>query len=160
MFCPSCRSEYRSGFTRCADCEVDLVDDLNATTAEPAPAPAPAPAPHPPGEPMLEYCGFFAIDEARQARDQLWLQGIRSEILIREAPDSDRNLPPREEFWLRVGRSQLQRAATILGYDEEEEAAETESFGTETIACPACGKPVASDESFCASCGARFESRR
>ena len=28
MFCPQCRSEYRAGFTRCADCGVDLVDRL------------------------------------------------------------------------------------------------------------------------------------
>jgi len=28
MFCPKCRVEYRRGFTRCADCDVDLVDVL------------------------------------------------------------------------------------------------------------------------------------
>jgi hypothetical protein len=28
MFCPNCKSEYRSGFTRCSDCEVDLVYEL------------------------------------------------------------------------------------------------------------------------------------
>jgi hypothetical protein len=28
MFCPKCRAEYRSGFTRCSDCEVDLVNEL------------------------------------------------------------------------------------------------------------------------------------
>ncbi len=28
MFCPVCRSEYREGFTRCVDCDVDLVDAL------------------------------------------------------------------------------------------------------------------------------------
>jgi hypothetical protein len=28
LFCPHCRSEYRAGFTRCADCGVDLVDHL------------------------------------------------------------------------------------------------------------------------------------
>ena len=28
MFCPVCKSEYREGFTRCADCEADLVDKL------------------------------------------------------------------------------------------------------------------------------------
>ena len=28
MFCPVCRSEYREGFTSCADCGVDLVPAL------------------------------------------------------------------------------------------------------------------------------------
>ncbi len=28
MFCPQCRVEYEPGFTRCADCEVSLVDRL------------------------------------------------------------------------------------------------------------------------------------
>jgi hypothetical protein len=30
MFCPKCKVEYRPGFTRCSDCEVDLVDLLPA----------------------------------------------------------------------------------------------------------------------------------
>lgn len=28
MFCPQCRVEYRPGFTRCTDCDVDLVEAL------------------------------------------------------------------------------------------------------------------------------------
>ena len=28
MFCPQCRVEYRTGFTRCSDCDLDLVDTL------------------------------------------------------------------------------------------------------------------------------------
>jgi hypothetical protein len=28
MFCPGCKAEYRQGFTRCADCEAELVDQL------------------------------------------------------------------------------------------------------------------------------------
>jgi hypothetical protein len=28
MFCPECRAEYRPGFTRCSDCDVDLVHEL------------------------------------------------------------------------------------------------------------------------------------
>src|SRR5687767_893252 len=28
MFCPNCKSEYRPGFTRCSDCSIELVDDL------------------------------------------------------------------------------------------------------------------------------------
>jgi hypothetical protein len=30
MICPSCESEYRDEFTRCADCDVDLVESLAA----------------------------------------------------------------------------------------------------------------------------------
>ncbi len=28
MFCPKCRTEYRPGFTQCADCHVPLVPEL------------------------------------------------------------------------------------------------------------------------------------
>jgi hypothetical protein len=28
MFCPVCKAEYRPGFTRCADCDIDLVYEL------------------------------------------------------------------------------------------------------------------------------------
>jgi hypothetical protein len=28
MYCPQCKAEYRQGFTRCSDCDVDLVDTL------------------------------------------------------------------------------------------------------------------------------------
>lgn len=28
MFCPECKAEYRQGFTRCSDCDVDLVTHL------------------------------------------------------------------------------------------------------------------------------------
>ena len=30
MFCPQCKAEYRSGFTRCSDCDVPLVTSLPA----------------------------------------------------------------------------------------------------------------------------------
>jgi hypothetical protein len=33
MFCPQCKAEYRSGFARCSDCDVDLVDHLTAPDA-------------------------------------------------------------------------------------------------------------------------------
>jgi hypothetical protein len=31
MFCPQCKSEYRTGFTHCSDCDVDLVERLPQT---------------------------------------------------------------------------------------------------------------------------------
>ena len=30
MFCPECRAEYRPGFTRCSDCDVELVSAIPA----------------------------------------------------------------------------------------------------------------------------------
>ena len=28
MFCPRCKAEYRSGFVKCSDCDIALVDQL------------------------------------------------------------------------------------------------------------------------------------
>ena len=36
MFCPQCKSEYRPGFTHCADCDVDLVESLPQTSGSDA----------------------------------------------------------------------------------------------------------------------------
>lgn len=29
MICPKCKAEYRDGFTRCSDCDIELVDKLS-----------------------------------------------------------------------------------------------------------------------------------
>jgi hypothetical protein len=34
MFCPVCKVEYRSGFSRCADCDADLVEELPTELTE------------------------------------------------------------------------------------------------------------------------------
>lgn len=34
MFCPECKAEYRPGFTRCADCDMDLVANLPEANPE------------------------------------------------------------------------------------------------------------------------------
>lgn len=35
MYCPICRSEYRAGYTRCAECDVDLVETLPEEVVKP-----------------------------------------------------------------------------------------------------------------------------
>lgn len=34
MFCPQCKAEYRPGYRRCADCDIDLVDELPSAEGE------------------------------------------------------------------------------------------------------------------------------
>lgn len=41
MFCPNCGVEYRPGFTRCNDCDVDLVNELPSEEAGPEQAAGP-----------------------------------------------------------------------------------------------------------------------
>ena len=35
MFCPKCRSEYRPGFSECADCHIELVPELAPSPKDP-----------------------------------------------------------------------------------------------------------------------------
>ena len=34
MICPECKAEYREGYTKCADCEVELVDTITLENEE------------------------------------------------------------------------------------------------------------------------------
>jgi hypothetical protein len=36
MFCPKCKTEYRDGFSRCADCDVPLIPALPPEPEEPS----------------------------------------------------------------------------------------------------------------------------
>lgn len=149
MFCPKCRDEYRPGFTRCATCDVDLVDDLSAA---PSPAPQPSMAIATGPVPMLEYCGFLELDEAREAREQLRGAGIRSDIVIRDNPEASAGGPP-EEYWLRIERARYAEGAKRLDLVAPQEPAGAD----EAFDCGECGRPVAASETACPHCGARFE---
>jgi len=59
MFCPQCKAEYRQGFTRCADCDVELVWELpaNAIVAHESAAT---------GDPEEDpFCSFWKGDDPR-----------------------------------------------------------------------------------------------
>jgi hypothetical protein len=59
MFCPQCKAEYRQGFTRCADCDVELVHELsaNAIVAHERVVPGDSD-----GDP---FCSFWTGDDPR-----------------------------------------------------------------------------------------------
>jgi hypothetical protein len=160
MFCPKCKDEYRPGFTRCATCNVELVDSLAAATAQshlgsagggPVARPSAATILS-----MVEYCGFVALDEARRARALLRGEAIASEIAIRESAQSSPGGPVVEEYWLRVDRNRYKDVVRLLGYDEAPVEVE-DDVAEESFDCGECGGTVAADEKFCPHCGARFE---
>ena len=69
MFCPQCESEYRDGFTRCSECDVDLV----ATLPEPPPEP----------DHNAEYVPVTTVQgqlQLSQVRSFLESNGIPSEV--------------------------------------------------------------------------------
>ena len=154
MYCPRCKDEFRPGFTRCEGCGVDLVEDLTTESEMPEKAGVAQTSPVVPAAmPMLDYCGFLGLDDARQARDTLRPRGIPSEITIREVPGSPTDGPVQEEYWLRVPAKAFRQVSGVLGYD----AISSESEESEVLECGQCGKAVAPEETFCASCGARFD---
>ncbi|MGB8474701.1 MAG: hypothetical protein WCE61_11515 [Candidatus Acidiferrum sp.] len=59
MFCPVCKAEYRQGFTRCADCDVELVYELPAAAIVPLAAATPGDSDEDP------FCSFWTGDDPR-----------------------------------------------------------------------------------------------
>jgi len=61
MICPECKAEYRPGFTRCADCDVELVWEQPDATTSSSPDGAAEP-----GDPNEDpYCSFWKGDDPR-----------------------------------------------------------------------------------------------
>jgi hypothetical protein len=61
MICPECKAEYRPGFTRCADCDVDLVWEQPEQAAS-----SPNYAQAQPGDPNEDpFCSFWKGDDPR-----------------------------------------------------------------------------------------------
>jgi hypothetical protein len=59
MICPQCNAEYRPGFTRCSDCDVDLVQDPPHFALAGKPAVEP-------GDPNEDpFCSFWKGQDAR-----------------------------------------------------------------------------------------------
>ena len=75
MFCPKCKAEYREGFSRCADCDIDLVPELS-------PEPETSPGP----KTSVEYIDFVKIityssrHEAELAKGFLSVNGINAVV--------------------------------------------------------------------------------
>ena len=149
MFCPECRDEYRPGFTRCATCDVALVDALDGAAL---PAPTPIVAEIAAEEPTVNFCGFLALDEARHARDKLREAGMSAEILIRDTPGAAAGEAVQEEYWLRVRPRDFRAVMAIVGVPPPVSEETDDAFK-----CSACGATVHATDDACPGCGLGFE---
>src|SRR5690349_12755190 len=77
MFCPKCRAEYRTGFTRCSDCKVALVDHLAPEEPEPD-RERQGSAPTTGAGDTVEIARFMGIHQADFARSALESNGIEA----------------------------------------------------------------------------------
>src|SRR6266702_939291 len=116
MFCPQCKVEYRRGFTRCSDCDIDLVYESPA-------------AAHSSGEAGMRaensddpFCSFWRGDDPRihaELCELLNEEGIPQKTIRRE--DHLFNLNIKSAFEIGIPFSQFPKA----------EAAIKNAYGTE-----------------------------
>ena len=119
MFCPQCKAEYRPGFTRCSDCDVELV-------CEPPPAARGLGATGETGshaeDPDDPFCSFWRGDDPRihaELCELLNEEGIPQKSIRRE--DHLFNLNTKSAFEVGIPFSQFEKA----------EAAIKNAYGTE-----------------------------
>ena len=120
MYCPRCKVEYRPGFRRCVDCDVDLVYAL----------PVQAPRKVESGKDLAglievaegtEFKGLSRwIDSLGCADACLKLRKARIAYRVTEIPKSvGYQMRPQQEFEIAVPTSEFQKAKEILGIQIE-----------------------------------------
>jgi len=115
MFCPQCKAEYRPGFTRCADCDVELVHELPAVAEEPSHEPAEIAWSGDSQNDCVAWCQILRDlgipYKVNQRRKQIWAGGIKEDYDI---------LVPRE--FVERAKARVAKAIYDLPDPEDEEA--------------------------------------
>ncbi len=125
MYCPQCKAEYRQGFTRCADCDVELVH-------EPPPAARSFGTTGETGSHGKDsddpFCSFWRGDDPRihaELCELLNEEGIPHKTVRRE--DHLFNLNSKSGFQIGIPFSQFEKAEAAIkdayGTEEEQEDA-------------------------------------
>jgi hypothetical protein len=117
MICPVCKAEYRPGFYRCADCDVELVQEL---PAEALVAPEPAAAPGDPDEDP--FCSFWSGDDPR-------IHAELCEILDRES--IPHKTLRREDHLFRISKYAMFQIGIPFSMFERAEAVVKEAYGSD-----------------------------
>ncbi len=118
MFCPQCKAEYRQGFTRCADCDIDLVHEAPASASALGEASGWIENPDDP------FCSFWRGDEPRihaELCELLAEEGIPHKTVRRE--DHLFNLNTKSGFEIGIPFSQFEKAEAAIkdAYGAEDE---------------------------------------
>jgi len=148
-YCPQCLAEYRDGFTRCATCDVDLVEQL--------------------GEEMVlteenirralegkELLGVARgeLEVVKETRALLSRARIASVIIEDEQAQLPAGMAPR--VVLLVSKDDLEQAQSVLG-EKFQQMLEAEGqpppSELEYGKCPACGTTIPEDAEECPECG-------
>jgi hypothetical protein len=136
MFCPQCKAEYRQGFTRCADCDVELVYEL---PGEALVAPEPATAPGDPDEDP--FCAFWSGDDPRihaELCELLDKESIPHKTVRRE--DHLFRISRYAEFQIGIPFSQFEKAEAVVkeayGSDAEPEDAALMPYEKQRVGSP------------------------
>jgi len=135
MFCPQCKAEYREGFSRCADCDVDLVRELPAAAIV-------RQEPVDPGDPDEDpFCSFWEGDDPRLHLEICALldqEGIAHKTVRRE--ERLFSFSNKQAFQIGVPYSQFERAEDVVqkayGCADDEAAPEATEEEPSPLALP------------------------
>jgi len=104
MFCPKCKAEYREGYLRCTDCDIDLVHEL----------------PPEPGPSYVEYVDFIKIrtyysrHDADLAKSLLSANSIHAVVISDDAGGIHHGLAFSRGVHLMVQEEDVEKAKEIL----------------------------------------------
>jgi hypothetical protein len=122
MFCPQCKAEYRQGFCRCADCDVDLVDELRVKQVPAASASV--------DDGVRVLWRGISQDSCVSVCLELRNKGIPYQVA--EFPTTSAlRLNSSRRYVLAVSSDDYERAKAAVGLDEDPPAAFSEEQWTE-----------------------------
>jgi hypothetical protein len=136
MFCPNCKVEYRTGFIRCSDCEVDLLEGLPKE-----------------GAPVDE-----ALTMLWECADQTECVGVCRDLKNADIPyqvdqvpyDRDARMRVEWRFRILISPDDFGRAKELLGIDAPQNTVPSSDDDEEevvdpTVELPDAGAPLAAE---------------
>lgn len=155
--CPSCGSSYRTGFTRCAPCGVDLVDPAEWERAQ-KDSGSPRAALAGKKTVAVVHAGLPACREIERALLEMHVPCFVDAV----AEEGEALAPGALKVGVMVAEEDVHRAAEVLRRRFEALlqkegsgafVAEAIDLSQSEIACPACGHKGALVDGACADCG-------